>query len=105
MLLGLVLLVLGLVVGSDRRVACIMGGIGLICVAGLEQAIREHFAGFRSHSTLLAGAAAAVVTGLSAALGLARPVALVAGVVVLAAGFLLLRRTFMARSGGLGFRA
>jgi hypothetical protein len=54
----------GFVVGGRR------GGIMLACaaalgsLAGLEISIREHFAGYRSHTTVLAAAPAVVVAAL-----------------------------------------
>src|SRR4051812_27604746 len=57
-LLGIILVVWGVVGGGDRRGALLGCGFALVSLAGLELAIREHFAGFRSHSTLLAGAGA-----------------------------------------------
>ena len=54
-LVGLVILLIGLIGGGDRGPLLIGVGLGLAGLGGLELAIREHFAGFRSHSTLLAG--------------------------------------------------
>src|ERR671937_405091 len=80
-LVALVLIVVGFVTDGPRRAALLGCGFALVTLAGLELALREHFTGFRSHSTLLAGAG---VFGL---------------VLVLA------RNAFRKRSGGLGFRA
>src|SRR4051812_7901063 len=57
-LLGMVLVVWGVVGGGDRRGTLLGCGFALVCLASLELSIREHFAGFRSHTLLLAGAAA-----------------------------------------------
>src|SRR3954451_21257489 len=54
-LLGLVLVVWGFVGGGGRRRAPLRFGLALVSLAALELSIREHFAGYRSHSTLLAG--------------------------------------------------
>src|SRR4051812_22252474 len=62
-LLALVLIVGGVLTHGPRRAALLAGGIALACAAGLELAVREHFAGYRSHSALLAGAAAVAVAG------------------------------------------
>ena len=60
---GLVMLVLGLVgVGDGPLLIGI--GLGLAGLGGLELAIREHFAGFRSHSTLLGGVPAIAILAL-----------------------------------------
>jgi hypothetical protein len=67
--------------------------------------VREHFAGFRSHSSLLALVAAAVTAVVLIALDVPRAVQVAVAAGVLAAAFLGLRRAFQRRSGGLGFSA
>jgi uncharacterized membrane protein HdeD (DUF308 family) len=59
-LAGLVLLVVGFVSGSVTALAV---GFTLAALGGLEVAAVEHFAGYRSHTTLLAGPAFVVVAG------------------------------------------
>lgn len=54
-LIGIVMLGIGFFAGGDRSPALIGVGLGLAGLGGLELAIREHFTGFRSHSSLLAG--------------------------------------------------
>src|SRR3954447_3434567 len=104
-LIAIVLIVLGFVSAGPRRGALLACGIALASLAGLEIAIREHFAGFRSHSALLAGAAALiVVVPLYFLTGLPQLVLLAAGVLVYSLGFVALRRAFQARTGGIGFR-
>ena len=49
-LAGLILVIVGLIIGTDRGALAIGVGIGLAALGGLELAIREHFAGYRSHS-------------------------------------------------------
>jgi uncharacterized membrane protein YhiD involved in acid resistance len=83
----------------------IVAGITLGSLAGLELSIREHFAGFRSHSSVLAGAPAVLVLGAGFFLAFPPIVNLVAGVVVFGACFYLFRQAFKRRSGGVGFRA
>jgi len=107
-LLALTLLPLSFVVGGSRGRVMLTGALVLGSLAGLELSIREHFAGYRSHTTLLAGVAAfvaVVVTFFALGKGtLARALLLpVAGLVFLAS-FWLLRQAFKRRSGGLGFR-
>lgn len=63
-LVGIVMLVIGLVTGGDRGTLLIGIGLGLAGLGGLELAIREHFAGFRSHSALLAGVPALAVLAM-----------------------------------------
>ncbi|MGX6450094.1 hypothetical protein ACVU7I_18810, partial [Patulibacter sp. S7RM1-6] len=106
-LVGLVLAAVGLV---TRGVGLIGGGLVLVMASSLELAAREHAAGYRSHSALLAGVAGLVVAagggfGL-AALGVEVPVwaAIAVGAVVFLGAFAALRRTFRRRSGGLSFR-
>jgi hypothetical protein len=50
-LVGIVMLLIGLIAGGDRGPLLIGIGLALAGLGGLELAIREHFAGFRSHST------------------------------------------------------
>src|SRR4051794_2313265 len=105
-LIAIVLIVLGFVSDGPRRGALLACGVALASLAGLEIAIREHFAGYRSHSALLAGAAAVVVVvPLFFLTGLPQVVLLAAGVLVYALGFFGLRRGFQAKTGGIGFRA
>lgn len=104
-LLGLILVVWGFAGGGDRKGALLGCGFALVSLAGLELAIREHFAGYRSHSTLLAAASAIVVDAplfLWTDLPQIALLAIGAGVFVLV--LMRLRRAFRARSGGVGFR-
>ena len=104
-LLALVLLVIGFLSSGDRRGVMIGVGLVLASLAGGELALREHFAGFRSHTTLLAGLSGFLVGALAVVLGVPKVAVLVIALVVMVAAFPLLRRAFMRRSGGLGFRA
>jgi hypothetical protein len=60
-LIALVLLVAGFLVQGEQGAVMIGTGVALGSLAGLELAIREHFAGYRSHTLILAGFAAAIV--------------------------------------------
>ncbi|HET7509344.1 MAG TPA: hypothetical protein VFJ65_03765, partial [Solirubrobacterales bacterium] len=101
-LAGIVALVIGLV-GND--VTAIAVGIALAGLGGLEVAIREHFAGYRSHTTLLAGFVFIVVTGLVLYVGhQILAVALGCGAIAFAIVFFLARRAFQRASGGLSYR-
>jgi hypothetical protein len=104
-LLALVLLALGFLSHGDRRGVYVGIGLVLASLGGGELALREHFAGFRSHTTLLAGLAGFVVGALAVAAGAPKLAVLVVAVAVALAAFPLLRRAFKRRSGGLGFRA
>ena len=57
---GIICLAIG-VFGSHETMIGV--GVGLAAVGGMEVAIREHFAGYRSHTTLFAGFVFVVVVG------------------------------------------
>src|SRR5688500_15303349 len=61
---AIVMLVAGFIIGGRQGTLAIATGLILASLAGLELAIREHFAGYRSHSTLLAGFGAVAVLAL-----------------------------------------
>ncbi len=101
-LAGIICLAIG-IFGSHETLIGV--GVGLAAVGGMEVAIREHFAGYRSHTTLLAGFVFVVVTGiLFYAAGLVLAYALPIGAVCFAVAFYLARRAFQRASGGLSFR-
>lgn len=101
-LAGIVLLAIGFV-GGDLTVLVV--GITLGALGGLEVSVREHFAGYRSHTTMLAGAVfVLVVGGLFYLAGLILAICLAAGAAAFLAAFLLLRRAFQRASGGLSFK-
>jgi hypothetical protein len=105
-LAGIVLIVAGLLSDGRRSALLLACGVALAALAGLELSVREHFAGFRSHSTLLAGAAAvATAIPLFLLTGLPQAALVAIAVAVFAAAFTALRAAFRARSGGIGFRA
>ena len=105
-LLAMALIVGGVLTDGARRGALLGCGFALVSLAGLELAVREHFAGYRSHSTLLAAASAiAVDAPLFLWTGLPQIVLLAIGVGVFVLVLTRLRRAFRARSGGVGFRA
>src|SRR3954463_5593530 len=105
-LVAMVLIVLGFLSDGPRRGALLACGVALASLPGLDIAIREHVAGFRSHSALLAGAAAVLVAvPLFFLTGLPQIVLLAVGVAVYTLAFVGLRRAFQAENGGLGFRA
>src|SRR3954454_16760346 len=84
--------------------AMCLGSLG-----GLEVSIREHFAGFRSHTTLLAASCAVgsmiLISVIAGEAGLAILALVVGvGVLVFVLSFYGLRQSFVRRSGGLGFR-
>lgn len=99
---GIVALLIGVIGGHPTAIGV---GVALAGLGGLEVAIREHLAGYRSHTTLLAGAVfvltvGAVFYGADQILA----VALAFGAVAFAIAFYLARRAFQHASGGLSFR-
>lgn len=100
---GIVMLGIGL---ATQSVTAIAVGVVLAALGGLEVSVREHLAGYRSHTTLLAGFVFVVVTGLLFyAAGTILAVALAAGAAAFVAAFVILRRAFRNASGGLTFKA
>src|SRR5207248_27771 len=83
------------------RVALVATGLAVVTLAGLELSIREHFAGYRSHSTLLSGAGAVVVAVPLFFVGVPREAVLLIAAVVFGLVFYLLRNAFARRTGGL----
>ena len=97
---GIVLIIFGFFTAESPRgrVALVLG-MALCSLAGLDTAVREHFEGYRSHSSLLAGLLAVVT---AAVLGFAQApwiVAAIAAAVVLVGAFVLFRRAFRRRAG------
>jgi hypothetical protein len=104
-LLGIVLILWGAARGSAGG-EMLAAGLVIASLGGGELALREHMAGYRSHSSLLAGVAAFVaVTVVALGLGPVQVwVLLVLGVAIFAGTFYAMRELFKRRSGGLGFR-
>lgn len=106
--LALVLGIAGLVVWGERGRTMVLAAMALGSLAGLELSFREHLAGYRSHTALLAGATAfAACTAVLVAAGpgtLTLGAVAILGLAVFAGAFYALRRLFKRRSGGLGFR-
>lgn len=94
-LIGIVGIVVGIIDGGGP---VLLVGVGICALAVLEVTAREHFTGFRSHSTLLAAVPAVILETLivqfigvpSVALLLFLPV-----IPVFALSFYLLRRAFL----------
>lgn len=103
---GLVCILAGFFVGAGATGPLLAAGFALVSLAGLELAVREHRAGHKSHSTLLALALAIVVDApLYLLTSVPYEVLLIIGVAVFAAAFGGARRIFAQATGGLGFRA
>ncbi len=109
-LLALILGVVGFIRFSTHSgKVMVVAAMCLGSLGGLEVSIREHFAGYRSHTTLLASSCAvasmiliSVIAGKAGIGVLALVVG--AGVLVFVLTFWGLRQAFIRRSGGLGFR-
>jgi hypothetical protein len=86
------------------------GAILLVCaaslgsLAGLEITIREHFAGFKSHTTVLSAAVAVAAMAVAFFAGGPRWLVVAVGVPIFVFGFFLLRNAFARRSGGYTMR-
>jgi lysylphosphatidylglycerol synthetase-like protein (DUF2156 family) len=102
-LAGIVFLAIGLIDGANETLIGL--GVALAALGGMELSIREHFAGYRSHTSLLAGFAFVLVVGLLFyAFHQVLAVALPVGAVVFVVVFFLARRAFQRASGGLSYR-
>jgi uncharacterized integral membrane protein len=99
---GIVSLIVGIV---GQHPTAIGIGVALAGLGGMEVAIREHFAGYRSHTSLLAGTVFVLtVGGLFYLANQILAVSLGAGAITGAVAFYLARRAFQRASGGLSFR-
>jgi hypothetical protein len=101
-LAGIVMLAVGI---FGRNPTAIGVGVVLAGLGGLATAASEHFAGYRSHTTLLAGTVFVLVTGgLFYLAGLILAVCLGVGAAAFAGAFFALRKAFQKASGGLSFK-
>lgn len=99
---GIVSLIYGIV---GQQPTAIGIGVALAGLGGMEVAIREHLAGFRSHTTLLAGAVFVfTVGGVYYLAHEILAVCLAIGAVAFVIAFYLARRAFQRASGGLSYR-
>jgi hypothetical protein len=104
-LAGMVLIVWGFFSFKDREGPILLAmGLVLASLGGLDTALRDHFAGLRSHTMLLAGLPSVLAAG---ALFFARvpwPAVVVAAVALFAIFFWFFRTQFRKRAG-VAFRA
>jgi hypothetical protein len=97
-LAGIVLLVLGfLSFDTDRGKAMLVCGMLLGSLGGLDTALREHFTGFRSHATIIAGLAGVGIAAVLYFAGAPWPAVTVAAIVAFAVALPLLLRGFKRR--------
>jgi hypothetical protein len=105
-LLALILLVAGFFIQPPRGPIMIGTGLVLGSLAGLELSAREHFAGYRSHTMVLAGSAGMTVfLGLVLTNAIGPLPSLIAGAVVGGAAAWFFAGAFRRRSGGALFKA
>jgi hypothetical protein len=104
-LLALVLIVAGFLTHGSRGRVMLACGLTLVTLSSLELAIREHFAGYRSHTSLLAGAGAvAGAVPIYFLTNLPQGVLPIIALGVFGSLWRVLRAAFQRRSG-VGFRA
>jgi hypothetical protein len=102
---GVVLLIAGFFVPPPQGFVMIAVGLALGSLAGLELSVREHYAGFRSHTLVLAAAVGVPVFGvLFAATRVPTPICLAAGLVAFGGSAWFFTNAFRRRSGGALFR-
>jgi len=98
-LVGIVLLVLGaLNLDSDRGKLLLVLGMALGSLGGLDTALREHFAGYRSHTTILASLPAVLAAATLYFVGAPWPALIGGAAAVFAGAFMLARRAFIRRA-------
>ena len=100
-LAGIILLIVGFIGGSPTALGL---GIALGALGGLEVSIREHFAGFKSHTTVLSLAVAIAAAAVAFFAGGPRWLIVAIGVPLFVFAFFLLRNAFARRSGGYTMR-
>ena len=98
---GLILAIVGFVTGA---VVALGAGIALVSLAAIELSVREHFAGYRSHTALLSALAAVLAAAGIYLTPFPQEGLLVVGALVFAGAFHLLRTAFARRAGGITFR-
>ncbi|MGE4428684.1 MAG: hypothetical protein AB7G37_19695 [Solirubrobacteraceae bacterium] len=101
-LVGMVVAIVGL---FTQSISALIGGLLVLGASSTELAVREHFAGYRSHSAMIAGLGAMIVGTLLALLlgvldvGIPVWTVLIAAAAVFALLFNWLRNVFVRRTG------
>ncbi len=104
-LVGIVLIVVGFFSMGDRRGGLlIVSGLALGSLAGLDTVVREHFAGFKSHTLALAGVPTVTLAGILYFSRAPIIVVVLGAVLAFVGAFAVFRRAFQRSSGGLSFR-
>jgi hypothetical protein len=102
---GILLLIAGFVVAPPQGLVMIAVGLGLASLAGLELAVREHYAGYRSHNLLLAAAVGVPIFGvLLLATKVPTAGCVAAGLLAFGGAAWLFAQAFRRRSGGALYR-
>jgi hypothetical protein len=102
---GILLLIAGFFVAPPQGFVMIAVGLVLGSLAGLELSIREHFAGYRSHTLLLAAAIGVPIFGVLFVVTDTPPlICVAAGAVAFGGSAWLFAQAFQRRSGGALFR-
>ncbi len=99
---GLILIIIGVISTNAKQlvIGLLLGSLG-----GLELSVREHFAGYRSHTTLLAGVVFVVtLVGVFISETVSHQIALVIAFTLGAVAWGLFRRAFIKASGGLAYK-
>ena len=105
-LAGIALIIAGFLDFEDRQGRILLAlGLVLASLAGLDTAVRDHFAGFRSHTMLLAGVPAVLVAGVLFYARVPWPAVVAAAAAAFIAGVIVFGKQFRKRSGGLVFKA
>ncbi len=103
--IGVLLLIAGFFVGPPQGFVMIAVGLVLGSLAGLELSIREHFAGYRSHTLLLAAAVGVPIFGvLFVATSVPTLACIALGLAAFGGSAWLFTQAFRRRSGGALFR-
>jgi hypothetical protein len=99
--IGILLLIAGFFVSPPQGFVMIAVGLVLGSLAGLELSLREHFAGYRSHTLLLAAAIGVPLFGVLFILTtVPTPVCIAAGLLAFGGSAWLFAQAFRRRSGG-----
>ena len=94
-LVGIVMIVVGFLSKDSTRGRTLLAfGLTLGALGGLDTAVREHFAGYRSHTFVLAGFPAVALAVILAVAGLPPYVPPAVAVIVFVAASLALRRAW-----------
>ena len=100
MLAGIVLIVLGLLsFDTDRGRAMLLCGMALGSLGGFDTAAREHFAGYKSHSMMLAGVPAVALAAILYFAKAPWPAVVAGALIAFAGATALLARAYERRAG------